>query len=257
MGKPARGYEPRDFKSFPMGSSAFEQKWDERAMPLMSMKEAAEKCRDDAAKGIDPLGMAMKRNAMPTYQNGYGYCWFHAMTMLVKLCFAQSGQPIPRLSATAGAAKIKRYANRGGNAFEAFPFAAEHGIPTVEFWPENKVERSLDTQEMQDNAKLHRVLEWYVLPPRSDEHKWTALANRFAVWTGYSNIGHAMAAARFRLDSRGNPTSDDINSHSKSAANATRWEESWLGQQSVVWVRGGRNFTCFEQYAIRTTTIAA
>jgi hypothetical protein len=108
---------------------------------------------------------------------------------------------------------------------------------------------------MRDNASLYRVVEWYELPDGSDEHKWTALANRFAIWSGYSNIGHAMCSARFRLDN-GSPTSLDINSWSKEASNATGWSEGWMRDKNVIYVRSGRNFKCFEQYAVRVATTA-
>lgn len=245
------GYIPRDYKSFPLGADPVRTKeWD---LPLLSRAEAKERAEYLIAHKLDPLSQAIKHNAMPTFQNGFGYCWAHAATMLLKLIMAMSGVAPPRLSATAMAAKIKGYRDRGGNAFEAFPFMAEHGVPSVEFWPENKVDKSLDTPDMRADAQTRLALEWYELPDRSDEHKWTALCYGFPLWSGYSNIGHAMASARY-VDN-GQPTSLDINSWHQGAAEASQWQDRWLDDRNVIWQRGGRDFTSFEQYAIRVSTV--
>lgn len=253
----ATGYIPRDYKSFPVGSLPYETRWDESEIPLMSMKEAAEKCEHDAEHGIDPLGVAISTSTMPTFQNGFPFCWAHAGVMAQKISMAQSGMVVPRLSPTGPACLIKGYRNRGGNAVDIIPWLAEHGAPTVEFWEENSKSRSNDTPEMRENAKLHRVLEWWVLPDRSDQHKWTALANGYALWSGYANIGHAMCSARFFLDSRGRPGCLDINSWNKGASNATAWQEGWMRDRNVIYQRIGRDFTSFEQYAVRVSTVAA
>ncbi len=256
MAEQATGYVPRDYASHPVGSGPHEFEWDESKFPLMTLKEACEKSADDIAKGLDPLSVAMNRNAMPTYQNGHPLCWAHALTMADKINRAKNGQPIDRTSATALGLMTTGGRVRGGNCFEAMPTANTIGIPSVDQWAENDTSMRNDTPAMRADAKLRRIVEWWVLPAGSDQHKWTALANRFALWCGYSNIGHAICGAR--LDPNPNqPTSLDINSWSKSAANATRWEESWLGNRDVVWTRKGRDFRCFECYAVRTTTIAA
>lgn len=251
----ATGYIPRDYKSFPLGSDTVHTKqWDG---PLLSLQEAAELAKDNVAKKLDPLSLCLKRNILPTYQNGYGYCWAAAATQCLMIVLGKEGQPTVRLSHTAMAAKIKNYRDRGGNAFEAFPFMAEHGLPTIDLWPENEVDKSLDTPEMRAQAKLRCAIEWFELPDNSDEHKWTAMANNFAIWSGYMNIGHAMCSARFELDNRGNPMSLDINSWNRATQSATQWDESWLGNKNTIYRRAGRDFGCFEQYALRVVTVAA
>lgn len=256
MAERATGYVARDFAEYPLYESAYETRWDEQAMPLLSLREAADRARHDIDKGLDPLSVAMKAGAMPTYQNGLPFCWNHALVMGAKVKFAQAGQPIPRLSATAGACLITGYRERGGNCREAMPFAAEVGIPTIETWPENSKARSNDTPAMRAEAAKYKMIEWYALPSGSDEHKWTALANRFCLWSGYSNIGHAMLSARLLPDAN-QPGCLDINSWSKRAADATEWDEKWLDSRDVIWRRSGRDFRSFECYAIRVTTIAA
>jgi hypothetical protein len=241
----ATGYIPRSYVDHPPLSSPFMREWDG---PLIPRAEWESRARDMAAQNLDALGQAIRFRATPTWQNGFGYCWFHAITMCMKCKYAASGQVAPRLSATAGAAKIKGYRDQGGNAFEATPFAAEHGVPTVDFWPENKVDRSLDTPEMQANAQRHRVLEWFELPEDSAEHLVTAILSGFAVWTGYAHIGHAMCGARY-LDGK----IWNINSWNKSASGATEWRDEWLHDKNTVYqIPVGK--TCFEQYAIREIT---
>lgn len=256
MSERSTGYVPRDFAENPLFSSSYESEWDESSMPLLTLKEAAERAEHDIANGLDPLSRAMKGRAMPTYQNGLPFCWCHAMTMGVKTAMAQAGQPVPRLSATAVACLITGYRKRGGNASEAMPFVAETGIPTVQSWPENSVSKQHDTASMRAEAERVRVLEWYALPSGSNEHKWTALANRFCLWSGYANIGHAMLSARLLPDAN-KPGCLDINSWSKPAADASEWQSSWLNDRDVIWPRVGRDFGSFECYAIRVTTVAA
>ena len=246
------GYLPRDYASFPLGSSDFTKKWD---APLLSRQEAKERSEYLIAKKLDPLSVAMKRKATPTFQNSFGFCWAHAATMALKIAFAQSGQPVPRLSATSMACIVKNFRDQGGNAFESFPHMNKVGVCTVDTWPENSRDRSLDNPAMREEAALYRATEWYELPDGSDEHKWTALCSGFAIWSGYANIGHAMCSARYVDD--GKPTSWDINSWNKDASAASEWQDSWLGDRNVIWKRGGRDFSCFEQYAIRVSTAAA
>ena len=249
-----RGYIPRDYQSHPLGSSEFTVKWDEQAMPLLSRKEAVELAKQNIAKGTDPLSLCFKWNVLPMWQNGLGYCWIYAAVMGLKVGFAHSGQPVPDLEPTAPGALIKGYRDRGGNAFQAFPHLAEHGVPTKEYWKQHALDRRYDTPEMRENARKHLVVQWFELPDNSDQHKWTALAYNFSIWSGYMNIGHAMLSARLEEDSRGNPVALDINSWSREASESTSWKDSWLGDKRVIYRRGGRDFRSFEQYAVRVVS---
>lgn len=253
----ATGYIPRDYKAFPLGCDKLHTKeWDIRKMPLLSRKEAIQKAKDNIADGLDPLSMMIKRNVMPTYQNGLGYCWIHAAVMAMMEAMARMGLPVLRLCPTGPGALIKNYRDRGGNAFEAFPHLRAHGCPTTDYWKPNSLSKSNDTPEMREDAKRRLVLEWFELPDNSDEYKWTAMANCYSVWCGYANMGHAMCGARLEEDSRGNPVSVDINSWNKDVLTATTWDERWLGDSNTVYRRSGRNFRCFEQYAVRLVSIA-
>lgn len=241
------GYIPDFNRSF--GSTPFaNREWDMPVIPRSDWDREAER---QIEQGTDPLSLVMKANCMPVFQNGYPSCWAQATAMAMKGAYAVSGQPVPQLSATCIAAKLQNYRIRGGNAFRSFPFAAEHGVPTVHTWPENQVSRELDTEEMRAEAAKFKAVEWYELRPNDAGQLVTALLTGFTVWTGYAHIGHAMCAARYHKGKIYN-----INSWNGDAPNAGQWDASWLNERNTVW-QIDVDKTCFEQYALRVVTTHA
>ena len=94
-------------------------------------------------------------------QNGQGYCWNYSITQLLMLLRGLANLPYVELSGHANACLIKNYRDEGGWGGLAAKYAAEHGSPSVKFWPEKSMSRSNDTPAMRENALLHRPTEMW------------------------------------------------------------------------------------------------
>lgn len=129
-------------------------------------------------------------------QNGTNFCWNFGTIAAAQLVRAAAGLPTVELSPTAGASLIKNYRNRGGNTFDAIPFIAEHGCPTTEYWPLNKIEPKYDTPEMRANALNYRLTEWYELKSNSFDQAASCLLRGMPVILGLAWWGHMVCGLR-------------------------------------------------------------
>lgn len=92
-------------------------------------------------------------------QGSEGFCWFYSVTGAVMAVRTINHQPYVRLSAHAGACKIKNFRNEGGWCGLAGKFYGDLGCPSTAFWPERSMNRSHDKPEVWANAALHKVTE--------------------------------------------------------------------------------------------------
>lgn len=156
-----RGLIPRNYQTHPQGfyksATAFDMpliprdEWVERATEM-----AANKTRlSDIRRVSGPNG----QHIPSLDQNGVGYCWNHSATMAVILLRAVMNQPYVRLSAFFIGCLIKNYRDEGGWGAAALDFITEHGIPSVQLWPEKSMSRSNDNPVTRANASLHRTTE--------------------------------------------------------------------------------------------------
>lgn len=129
-------------------------------------------------------------------QNGTNYCWAFGTVAAIQLVRAAAGMPTVELSPTAVAAKIKNYRNRGGNTFDAIPYIAQHGVPTVEYWPLNRIDARYDTPEMRENSKNYRLTEWYELRSNSFDQAASCLLRGMPVILGLAWWGHMVCGLR-------------------------------------------------------------
>lgn len=249
---PSKGYIPRDLTKRPLYAHPSEKPFSITPIPRDEWKDRSEHMIE---KNLDPLGQCILHDAMPTYQDGIPSCWANAGIMSVKAFMASQGQAVPRLCATGPAAKIMNFRQRGGNASDIYPFLSEHGAPTVDLWPENSFDRQYDNPETWQAAKAHMVLETEPIE-RGDvlEQVMSAVLSGFPVWSGYSDLGHAMCKARVRWTGSA-AESLDINSWHKGAAEATTWDLSWLSNKNVCYPRNGRKFSGFEHQVVRSVTV--
>jgi hypothetical protein len=95
-------------------------------------------------------------------QNGQGYCWMYSVTHTVMYMRAVANQPYRRLSAHAGACKVKNFRDEGGWCGLGAKFVRENGIPSVRAWPEKSMSRSHDTAATWEDAKASVITEDWV-----------------------------------------------------------------------------------------------
>lgn len=96
-----------------------------------------------------------------TDQNGKGYCWAHSPVSAAMISRAVEGQPYVRLSAYSIACKIKGFRDQGGWNPEAAQFLYEHGVASVETWPEKSMNRGNDNANTWAEASLYRCTEGF------------------------------------------------------------------------------------------------
>lgn len=192
----AKGLIPRDYEAFPQGCYKSATAFD---MPLIPRSEWAERIREMEATKTRLSDLRRALGIKSLDQNGVGYCWNHSITMCVIMLRAVMGLPYVRLSAFMVGCLIKNYRNEGGWSALALDFIQEHGIPSVEFWPEKSMKRSNDTPEMRANAKLHIVTEgWADLSASvydrnfTEDQAMTLLLTRNPVGGDFNWWGHAI-----------------------------------------------------------------
>jgi hypothetical protein len=157
----ARGLVPRDYSADP--PEMFDPPSD---MPLIPRAEWGERIRDKDAKKSwlkDIRDVADGGRPIRSLdQNGQGYCWYYSTTHAVMLLRAVMNQPHVRLSAHAGACKVKNFRDQGGWCGLGAEFIIKNGIPSVAHWPEKSMARTHDKEETWENAKRHRISEDWI-----------------------------------------------------------------------------------------------
>lgn len=134
-------------------------------------------------------------------QNGQGFCWFYSGTAALTILRAKANMPYVRLSAHAGACKIKNFRDEGGWGAAGLDFQMKNGVPSVEYWAEKSMNRKYDTAETWENAKLHRVAEGFIdLDAAAYDRNLTfqqvltCLLRNIPVITDYNWWGHSVCA---------------------------------------------------------------
>jgi hypothetical protein len=204
--KKSRGLVPRDYNASPFCFSPYSKPFKAINMPLIPRNEWVERITEMAANKsrLSDIRRSSGPNGghIPSLdQDSWGFCWIHSGTMAAMLDRAVRNLPYVRLSAFGPGCLIKNYRNEGGWGAQGLDFIIQHGIPSVEFWPEKSSSRSNDTAEMRANALLHRVAEyWMDLEPAvynrnmSEDQSMTCLLNRQPIimdenWWGHSICG--------------------------------------------------------------------
>lgn len=145
--RPLFGDHPNQLKVIPRSE------WSARIKERKALKSSLRDLRRTAADGAQ----------MPTLdQNGQGYCWAYSTTRAVMYLRAVANQPYKRLSAHAIGCKVKGFKDEGGWCGLSAKFLLEHGVPTVEEWPEKSMARANDKPEVWAAAKANRVLEYWI-----------------------------------------------------------------------------------------------
>jgi hypothetical protein len=238
----ATGYIPRDYKAQPRGTVAFTSPFDLKPIPKSEWKGRIDYLKEQKARLSD---VVTANGLKASDQNGLPYCWAHGTVNAMRVLRAKEGQLYLDLSATAVAAQIKGFRESGGNTFDAIPHVAKHGVPTFKTWPQNKMDRSLVTEEMKDEASLTTLKEWYEMEPNDMEMKATSLLSGIPVIGGYSHMGHMMCDLDliYKGDEFGVLTWNS-------------WGETWGNFGNGTMELWGRKAVSFDQAAPRVVRVA-
>lgn len=132
-----------------------ESEWEPRIKEMEERKTRLSDIRRTGNNG----GLIVNLN-----QGQSNFCWFHSAAHALMLQRAVMGQPFKKLSAFAGACKIKNFRNQGGWSPLAMEFLVKNGIPEDSYWPEGSWDRRNDNSKTWENAKLYQVTEgWWDL----------------------------------------------------------------------------------------------
>lgn len=183
------GAKPRDFSIDPLGG--FAAPFD---LPLIPRSEWQARIEEGNQQKSFLSHMRRAAGLKSQDQNGTNFCWMHAVVSANRLLRAVANQPNVALSAAAGASIINDYQNEGGWSTQALKWVVSNGMPSTEFWPENKIDRQYDTPAMRANAKLHQITEWWDLQPQNLDQLMTCLFLRIPVPVGFNWWGHAICA---------------------------------------------------------------
>lgn len=185
----SRGMIPRDFAKVPHGSLPFAEPF---PLPLIPRHEWQARIEEGNATKSFLSHIRRAAGLKSQDQDGIPYCWIHAVISAVRLLRARQNQPAIALSATACGAQIKNFRSEGGWSTEGLEWVVKHGIPTVELWPENKLDRRYLTAEMKADALTRQVTEWWDLKPRNIDEEMTCYFLRIPISVGYNRWRHAV-----------------------------------------------------------------
>jgi hypothetical protein len=242
-----KGYIPRDYREFPLGSIPYCKPFDFPPIPRAEWKDRIDYLAEQKAKLSD---LVDAQGIKPSSQGKTNYCWAHGTVNAMRVVRATNGQPHLDLSAAAVAAQVKNFRNQGGNTYQSIPWVAEHGVPTMDTWPANAIDRSLVTPEMKAEAMLNRLTEWWELDDNDFEQKATCLLSGIPVAAGYSHWSHLICD--LDLVYRGSGSSIEFGVHFMNSWGAT-WGDYKNGRGEL-W---GRKAVSFDQAAPRVVRVSA
>jgi len=187
------GHLERDWSAHPYGSYYFAKPFDIPLIPEVEWAERLEERKRKKKQLVEVRNRGMFGKQMPSRdQNGRGYCWAHSSVSAMLLCRAMDNLPYVDLSAYAVACIIKNYRDQGGWCMQSLEWMVENGCPDSKFWPQQAVDRKLDTPEMRANAKLHRFTKWVELEPGNVEQMVTLLLMGIPVVTDFNWWSHSV-----------------------------------------------------------------
>lgn len=124
-------------------------------------------------------------------QDGLPTCWAIGTAQAATITRRIMGLPHRQLSGCSLAVPISG-GHRGGYEGEANEYAVEHGIASVDVWPENNTDRSLNSKgEVQADRLNHKVLEFLEMQTRAN---WATACLRTKCGPfAYDEMSHVMA----------------------------------------------------------------
>lgn len=183
---------------------------------------------------------AVPNGTLVTRRNGSvlisGNCWFYSTTSCVMALRSIMNLPHVRLSAHAGAWKIKGGRDEGGWCGLSAKFHKEVGCPSVALWPEKSMSRQHDKPETWANAALHKVTEdWQDVTRDIYDQRFslqqldTLLACNIPCATDFNWWGHSVMMGRL--------VKVEAGSYGRAIRNS--WSQSW-GKNGWSVLRGSK-----------------
>lgn len=151
-------------------------------------------------------------------QKSWGYCWTYGLTASVIGRRAVENKPTKRLSPFS-LGWLVNWKNSGYYCDRAIDGARERGIAMTEYVPEWTTNQNEFKSGWQENAMLHRPLEWWDTEKRNDlqmlQQLLAILMTGTPGYIAYDWWGHALAAVGLEWDETqpNNVVVVDFNSH--------------------------------------------
>lgn len=180
------------------------------------------------------------------------YCWCFGLVQGVAVALAQSGydeSPPLHLSASYPAQLYKNYRNVGGWAMQAVKAVQEHGIPTVQVFPEALISRSQSQrQSVKKSAQKYGIAQYEEIPSRDFSAAFSSLIapDCSPVTLGLSWWGHLVLGIKGVYEKGKGYGILIVNS----------WGKSWSGDgMQVLWEKGSRNCIAQEYVSIKSAKV--
>jgi len=180
------------------------------------------------------------------------YCWCFGVVQGVAVALAQSGydeSPPLHLSASYPAQLYKGYRNVGGWAMQAVKAVQEHGIPTVQVFPEALISRSQSQrQSVKQSARKYGIAGYEEIPSRDFDTAFSSLVapDCSPVTLGLSWWGHLVLGIKGVYEQGKGYGILIVNS----------WGKKWSGDgMQVLWEKGSRNCIAQEYVAIKSAKV--
>ncbi len=156
MSPGAKGYIPRDFPAQPFGSVVEPY---EKRHSRDTWKDLLELQDQNRTSALDVM---LSSNFKSYDQKSLPYCWSFGVCAPVAVAMARAGHdPIPHLSASYVAGKVKNWRRVGGWGMQAVEGLLKYGCPTTDVFPEASTNRTLaDTDKVKASAALHSIVQF-------------------------------------------------------------------------------------------------
>lgn len=188
-----RGLKPRDWQAYPPGCFAWAEPFpDAMLIPDDEINSRIEYQKEQKASLLD-LREANYDALKSLDQDSLGLCWAFSSTKAMMYLRAIMGEPALPLSAWWVAGEVKGWRDEGGWGGESLEQIVSAGAPVLNYCP--KYDKSYDTAECKDNAKLHKCTEWWEGSTDPDK----AMHQMFSAWLwglpcicDYNFLSHSM-----------------------------------------------------------------
>tara|TARA_R110002051_G_scaffold24381_1_gene60604 strand:+ start:24947 stop:25678 length:732 start_codon:yes stop_codon:yes gene_type:complete len=168
------GYLKRDFVTNPIGEQV-----SAAVVETISRKDWPELIRHHEKNKSSCLDVHYFHDVPILNQAHLKYCWLFCVAAGVANRLAHQGiDPVPTLSATATAARVKKYRNVGGYVLEGAVGVEKYGLPSVDVWPQGKLYRKYENDpELVTSGEKNKLVAFSELPSRDFEALASVLLN--------------------------------------------------------------------------------
>lgn len=244
------GLIPRDYEKVPYGSTGFATPV---GLPLIPMEEWPDRIADQ--ERTKSSLWHIWRDSMGSKildQNGIPYCHAFSPALAIMILRAVNNLAPVEISAGSIGGPVTGYRKRGAWIMDDLKQVVRHGAATTEFVPMLQVSRSGWKPGADENARRHKVEEWWEGRRRSQAELMTCLLSNIPVCTGHNWWGHAVTAIR-AIDV--NPNLSATNWKRYGSGNLNSWGANY-GDRGYFILSGSKHLPD-EQYMPRVTTASA